>query len=760
MAHVFDYSGSRLALGQGMSQDDLFFGWFNGAQALPAEYWVGNGALNGSVSWWETDYSVSPPRDYIVTGRTLLDAYGNDQVAPPRQAFFPVPSAATHGAEAPEAYFGHGGDLVLSAVYEGYSWGSYLAFSGLAAPGRSLGAHPTAPYAGYVDAGWGMRALAEAANAAFRQDLVALAETSLAEVGVIHVRAWNDRPQRADDFVLSYTPDGDTRLVVGDLVDFDLPQNSPGYGQILPHADLFRGEDVTLILTAGDDQMFFNTLPARLLTIRMGDGDDYLGLGNDTAGTGGRGHLPLALVVEGGAGADMIWVSAALQTTLSGGAGNDDLFATGSGLPAGSRVVLMGGNGNDVLRGDGIDSKMDGGAGDDLVTGGTGADTLRGGSGKDFLSDLTASDMSLSRYFGASNILIADDGNDDLWGGAGDDSLYGGAGADTLWGVLGDDVLSGGQGADVYEWSTTYQWFDVPLGDDTLIDTGGLISLSEGFAPFSQIGADLMIRVGQDLLIGRPGVSSLRITGFYDNPLAWAGAVDQGLGPLRDPDVIRMGVARGLEQTARLGDGGDDVLRLAGAATVAGLAGDDRIIGSAGADLGFGDAGDDRLEGRSGRDSLLGGDGHDLLDGGDQIDLLAGNQGNDRLLGGLGGDTLYGGGGNDTLSGGAGSDVLAGGAGNDRLTGGAGADRFEFVMGFQADRITDLDRSDQIVISGHMLAGMSGASPDNIVNSLVQFAEIIDGSLVLDFGSGDLIVIEGVTNRALVLATLLISDSF
>lgn len=141
MAHVFDYSGSRLALGQVMSHDDLLFGSFAGAQALPAEYWVGNGALNGTVSWWETDYSVNPPRECIVTGRTLLDAYGNDQIALPRQAFFPVPSAATHRAEAPEAYFGHG-DLVLSAVCEGYSWGSYLAFSSLAAPGR-IPPHPT-----------------------------------------------------------------------------------------------------------------------------------------------------------------------------------------------------------------------------------------------------------------------------------------------------------------------------------------------------------------------------------------------------------------------------------------------------------------------------------------------------------------------------------------------------------------------------------------------------------------------------------------
>lgn len=751
MAHVFDYSVSRLAV-TGTSVDDLMFGRFYGATAFPAEYWVGNGGLNGSIRWWETDYSTNPYRDYVVSGRTLVDAYGNDQVAGPGDAFFPVESAASHQNEAPAAYFAEAGNLVLSSVFEGYSYGSYLAFSNIAAPVRTLGAHPLAPYASYGDAGWGLRRLAEQANADYVADLVAIGETSLADAGVITVRQWDDRPARGDDFVLTYTPDADTRLLVGDLVDFGIP-NTTGYGQILPHADIFRGEDVTLIMTDGADQLFLNTLPARLLTIRMGGGDDYLTLGNDTAGTGGFGHLPLAQSVHGGAGNDSINLSAALQTTLSGGNGDDYLYVTGSRPSARALVTILGGQGNDTLSADQTKSNMYGGAGDDLVTGGTRSDTMHGGSGNDFLSDLVVSGRGSSRYFGASNVFFGDDGDDDIWGGAGDDSLDGGAGSDTIWGGLGDDILAGGAGRDVFEWGTTYRGLNVPLGDDVLIDSGGLISISD-FSPYFTIGANLMIRVGQDLLIGEVGVSSLRITGFYDNPTAWSGARDQGLGPLRDATVIDLAAARALTQTARLGTDADDRLQLTAAGSVAGMAGHDTLDGSAGGDLAFGDGGDDRLNGRDGRDRLFGGEGNDMLDGGKSADLLAGNQGNDRLVGGRNADTLSGGGGKDTLLGGDGNDRVIGGAGNDVLTGGKGADRFEFGMDSEADRIADFTRGDQIIISSSLFAGLP--NPGNVSPaSVVQlFGTIVDGSLVLDFGFGDSITLTDITNRALVAAAL------
>jgi RTX toxins and related Ca2+-binding proteins len=65
----------------------------------------------------------------------------------------------------------------------------------------------------------------------------------------------------------------------------------------------------------------------------------------------------------------------------------------------------IGGSGNDILRGNGVDNILDGGAGADLIISGAGNDTLYGG-----------------------------EGNDRLYGGAGNDRLEGGIGADKLYG--------------------------------------------------------------------------------------------------------------------------------------------------------------------------------------------------------------------------------------------------------------------------------------------------------------------------------------
>src|SRR5690606_24919320 len=76
---------------------------------------------------------------------------------------------------------------------------------------------------------------------------------------------------------------------------------------------------------------------------------------------------------------------------------------------------LNGGNGNDLLFGQGGDDTLNGGAGNDILIGGVGKDTLLGG-----------------------------EGNDLLFGGKGDDTLTGGSGADTfVWkaGDYGNDVI-------------------------------------------------------------------------------------------------------------------------------------------------------------------------------------------------------------------------------------------------------------------------------------------------------------------------------
>ncbi|MBC7700394.1 calcium-binding protein, partial [Aquabacterium sp.] len=116
---------------------------------------------------------------------------------------------------------------------------------------------------------------------------------------------------------------------------------------------------------------------------------------------------------------------------------------------------LMGGAGNDVLRGDASEADvagqfhgndtLDGGAGDDTLIGDGGADTLMGGDGNDTLygdgfgSNGTTSDVA-SQW----------DGIDVLMGGAGDDVLYGGGGDDMLDGGSGTNWLKGGKVNDTY----------------------------------------------------------------------------------------------------------------------------------------------------------------------------------------------------------------------------------------------------------------------------------------------------------------------
>ncbi|WP_368199057.1 type I secretion C-terminal target domain-containing protein [Aeromonas sp. R7-4] len=94
--------------------------------------------------------------------------------------------------------------------------------------------------------------------------------------------------------------------------------------------------------------------------------------------------------------------------------------------------TLYGGDGNDILFGQGGDDFLYGGAGNDILFGGSGNDTLYGESGSDVLS-------------GGS-------GNDTLYGGTGNDVLSGGLGNDILVGGLGDDILKGDAGADAFTW--------------------------------------------------------------------------------------------------------------------------------------------------------------------------------------------------------------------------------------------------------------------------------------------------------------------
>ena len=188
-------------------------------------------------------------------------------------------------------------------------------------------------------------------------------------------------------------------------------------------------------------------------------GDRQFGQGNsDTLqGGGANDHL------NGGPGNDQVYETGngnfTLQADQLDGRGRDDLvdiergrIETGDGdnvidasqFPG--SVVLIGGGGNDLLRGgsnidrlignDGDDT-LEGLAGNDRIFGGRGADQLDGGDGDDFLRGQQEADS-----------ITGGSGNDTLNGEAGDDSLYGGDGNDVIRGGSGNDHAAGEAGAD------------------------------------------------------------------------------------------------------------------------------------------------------------------------------------------------------------------------------------------------------------------------------------------------------------------------
>ncbi|MEZ5754156.1 MAG: M10 family metallopeptidase [Paracoccaceae bacterium] len=147
------------------------------------------------------------------------------------------------------------------------------------------------------------------------------------------------------------------------------------------------------------------------------------------------------------------------------------------------------------------------------------------------------------------------------------------------------------------------------------------------------------------------------------------------------------------------------------------------------------------LVGNGGRDRLSGLAGNDTLDGGIGSDTLWGGANNDSLLGRDGADILYGEAGDDRLFGGNGADRLDGGAGNDQMTGGQGADVFVYALGNDTT-FGFQDDVDTLRVEADLL-GRGGTWTD--------FAALADeraDRVIFDFGSGNRLVVIGVTDVA------------
>lgn len=184
-----------------------------------------------------------------------------------------------------------------------------------------------------------------------------------------------------------------------------------------------------------------------------------LGAGSDTAtvlGTTGPDRLVMGArgmnVNDDGDGDDLRFGATVEVPGMSGDDGVDRLLATGgsgTGGPTISPIALIGGEGQDVLRG---------GSASDFITGEEDDDLLTGGSGNDRLG----ADVGPGAFF-----AISEEGDDVIRGGPGGDVLRGGQDEDRLDGGPGDDDEHGSDDDDIFLQGRR------PNGGDHLFGGGG-----------------------------------------------------------------------------------------------------------------------------------------------------------------------------------------------------------------------------------------------------------------------------------------------
>ena len=91
---------------------------------------------------------------------------------------------------------------------------------------------------------------------------------------------------------------------------------------------------------------------------------------------------------------------------------------------------------------------------------------------------------------------------------------------------------------------------------------------------------------------------------------------------------------------------------------------------------------------------------------------------------------------------------MSGLGGDDVLIGGGGRDTFIFTEG--SDRIADFSQYvDEIGLSGSLIFGK-----ETIDDVFDQYASVMDGNIVFDFGDGNILSIDGVDNLEVLVGSI------
>lgn len=556
-------------------------------------------------------------------------------------------------------------------------------------------------------------------------------------------------------------------------------------------ANILTGNSGANVLTGGDgnDQLYGN---GGLDTLLGGNGDDLL-----DGGTG-------ADAMTGGVGSDIYYVDDAGDTVIDRvtDLGTDLVYSSVTLSAAGTNQdgidnVTLTGTGNIDATGNALDNILVGNSGNNVLDGGLGADRMTGGAGNDTytvdnIGDLIielSSDAGTDHVFssltfsaaggnqsGIENITLTGTsainatGNalaNVLTGNSANNILSGGDGNDTLIGGLGSDTLTGGSGADIFAFSpydSSVAQFDVVT--DFSIADGDRISLGAVGPATFETTANWLIRTDvsgntilngffasntQRMILPNVAISDLTASSF-----------------IFDTSVTPRVLTGGNGNTTLFGGLGDDILTGGNLNNI--------LVGDAGNDTLIGNNLVDVLDGGTGADTMTGGLGNDWYyvdnvgdvvnesDPGQGVDRvystisfsltgtaagiddafltgtadvnLTGNGLANRLTGNAGNNVLDGGSGNDVLDGGLGNDTLIGGAGNDTLTGGAGQDVFAFSGTFNQDTIRDFSvANDRLDLRS---LGIDSAA------ELAPYASNSGSNLVLNFGGGNVVVMNGV----------------
>ena len=386
------------------------------------------------------------------------------------------------------------------------------------------------------------------------------------------------------------------------------------------------------------------------------------------------------------------------DSTMQGGDGNDMLWGDGDG-----NHDLSGDEGDDVLYGGIADDTLDGGTGHDVLTGGTGSDVMFGGAGNDTMygggiivavnnAFSYSAQIGFTHFFSSNNLGYAlvdptqyyklppvGTSPDDLISNSNNYSLDG-DGSDYISGEAGNDYLSGGQGDDVLDGGDDQDELTGDAGNDLLLGGNGNDTLyGDGYEYGDPLIANYTYAQyhGNDYLDGGDGNDQLQGDGGSDTLIGGQGD-DVIYADAIDSEGNKLDYEYQGEDLLDGGDGND---------TLWGQGKDDTLIGGAGNDSMDGGLDNDLLDGGDGSDTVWGGNGDDTIEGGAGDDILLGGNGqndpngltnpdgDDSLSGGDGNDTLFGGPGNDYLNGGSQNDLLEGGQGNDTLEGGEGDDQ-------------------------------------------------------------------------------------